>query len=61
MGYAPDPTLSALNAYRLATHLRTFQGVIAWIDATPSRMPEAGSSRTLGLDRTALLGGRLQA
>ncbi len=34
MGYVPDPALSALNAYRLASHRRAFQGVIAWIDAT---------------------------
>jgi DNA-binding LacI/PurR family transcriptional regulator len=37
MGYAPDPVLSALNAYRLSTQRRAFQGVVAWIDATPYR------------------------
>jgi len=37
MGYAPDPVLSALNAYRLSTQRRAFQGVIGWIDATPHR------------------------
>ncbi len=32
LGYAPDPLLDALNAYRLAGRERRFQGVIAWLD-----------------------------
>ncbi len=32
LGYAPDPLLDALNAYRLAGRERRFQGVIAWLN-----------------------------
>ncbi len=37
MGYAPDPVVSALNAYRLARQRVTFHGTIAWIDGYPQR------------------------
>lgn len=38
MGYRPDPMLAALNAYRIAGYRKSFQGVVAWIDAVPARV-----------------------
>ncbi len=31
LGYAPDPMLSALSAYRARTHTKSFQGTLAWL------------------------------
>ena len=37
MGYAPDPMLSALNAYRHASRDSQYQGTVAWITNYPAR------------------------
>ncbi|MDX6767592.1 MAG: LacI family DNA-binding transcriptional regulator [Candidatus Methylacidiphilales bacterium] len=37
MGYTPDPVLQALTAYRLKKRPPKFHGVIAWLDAYPTR------------------------
>lgn len=36
LGYAPDPMLFALNAYRIGSHAPKFQAVIAWINNWPN-------------------------
>lgn len=37
LGYEPDPMLTALNAYRHANWLPSFQAVIGWINNWPDR------------------------
>lgn len=42
-GYHPDPALAALNAYRVQSAKKTFQGTLAWLTS----FDEPGSWRTM--------------
>ncbi len=39
LGYRPDPVLSALNTYRLASHATQYQANLGWVEVGPAGTP----------------------